>query len=151
MTPHAFVERFGREQASAILRTDDQDKAALAMEAAVRGGFPIIEFTLSIPGAFDLVREFSQRDGLVVGTGTVMDEHQARQSVAAGARFLVSPVVDEAVIAVAGSWESPACRAVTHRPRCCARTAPGPSCASCSRRPPVARPGCGRYWARCRS
>ena len=105
VTPHAFVERFGREQASAILRTDDQEKAALAMEAAIRGGFTIIEFTLSIPGAFDLVREFSQRDGLVVGTGTVMDEHQARQSVAAGARFLVSPVVDEAVIAAAEELE----------------------------------------------
>ena len=115
MTPQAFVERFGREKASAILRTHDQDKAAQAMEAAVRGGFTIIEFTLSIPGAFDLVREFSQRDGLVVGTGTVMDEHQARQSVAAGARFLVSPVVDEAVIATAEELEV-ACMPGCHTP-----------------------------------
>ncbi|MCW8871877.1 MAG: bifunctional 4-hydroxy-2-oxoglutarate aldolase/2-dehydro-3-deoxy-phosphogluconate aldolase [Xanthomonadales bacterium] len=115
MTPHAFVERFGREQASAILRTNDQDKAARAMEAAVRGGFTIIEFTLSIPGAFELVREFSQREGLVVGTGTVMDEHEARQSVAAGARFLVSPVVDEAVIAAAEELEV-ACMPGCHTP-----------------------------------
>jgi 2-dehydro-3-deoxyphosphogluconate aldolase/(4S)-4-hydroxy-2-oxoglutarate aldolase len=115
VTPHAFVERFGREKASAILRTNDQDKAAKAMEAAVRGGFRIIEFTLSIPGAFDLVREFSQREGLIVGTGTVMDEHQARQSVAAGARFLVSPVVDESVIAVAEELEV-ACMPGCHTP-----------------------------------
>jgi Entner-Doudoroff aldolase len=101
LSPDAFLERFGREKASAILRTDDEDKAARAMEAAVRGGFTIIEFTLTTPGVYDLVREFSQREGLVVGTGTVMDEHQARQSVTAGARFLVSPVVDETVIAVA--------------------------------------------------
>lgn len=101
MKPQSFVELLGREKASAILRTDDQDKAALAMEAALRGGFRVVEFTLTIPGVFELVREFSQRDGLVVGTGTVMDEHQARQSVTAGARFLVSPVVDEAVISVA--------------------------------------------------
>jgi len=115
VTPHAFVERFGREKASAILRTSDQDKAAQAMEAAIRGGFTIIEFTLSIPGAFDLVREFAQRDGLVVGTGTVMDEHQARQSVAAGARFLVSPVVDESVIAAAEALEV-ACMPGCHTP-----------------------------------
>ena len=101
MKPQSFVELLGREKASAILRTDDQDKAALAMEAALRGGFRVVEFTLTIPGVFEMVREFSQRDGLVVGTGTVMDEHQARQSVTAGARFLVSPVVDEAVISVA--------------------------------------------------
>ena len=99
MTPSAFAERFGREKASAILRTDDQEKAALAMEAAIRGGFTVVEFTLTVPGVFDLVREFSQRPGLIVGTGTVMEEHEAHQSVAAGARFLVSPVVDERVIA----------------------------------------------------
>jgi len=105
LKPHAFVERFGRAKGSAILRTNDRDKAALAMEAAIRGGFTIVEFTLSIPGAFELVREFSQREGLVVGTGTVMDERDARQSVAAGARFLVSPVVDERVIATANELE----------------------------------------------
>jgi 2-dehydro-3-deoxyphosphogluconate aldolase/(4S)-4-hydroxy-2-oxoglutarate aldolase len=102
VTPDSFVELFGREKASAILRTNCQEKAALAMEAAIRGGFKIIEFTLTIPGVFDLVRDFSRREGLVVGTGTVMDETQAQRSVEAGARFLVSPVVDEAVISAAG-------------------------------------------------
>ena len=98
MTPDAFVEQFGIEKASAILRTNDQEKAALAMEAAVRGGFKIIEFTLTIPGVFELVQDFSRREGLIVGTGTVMDVSQAQRSVEAGAQFLVSPVVDEVVI-----------------------------------------------------
>ncbi len=101
MTPEAFVEQFGREKASAILRTNDQEKAANAMEAAIRGGFRIIEFTLTTPGVFELVQDFSKREGLVVGTGTVMDEAQAQQSVESGACFLVSPVVDEAVISAA--------------------------------------------------
>jgi 2-dehydro-3-deoxyphosphogluconate aldolase/(4S)-4-hydroxy-2-oxoglutarate aldolase len=101
MTPEAFVDLFGKEKASAILRTDETEKAASAMEAAIRGGFRIIEFTLSIPDAYDLVRDFSRREGLVVGTGTVMNEEEAQKSVEAGARFLVSPVVDEAVIAAA--------------------------------------------------
>jgi 2-dehydro-3-deoxyphosphogluconate aldolase/(4S)-4-hydroxy-2-oxoglutarate aldolase len=115
VTPETFVERFGREKASAILRTDDTEKAAQAMEAAIRGGFTVVEFTLTIPGVFDLVREFSQREGLVVGTGTVMEEHEARQSVAAGARFLVSPVVDERVIAAANELEV-ACMPGCHTP-----------------------------------
>jgi Entner-Doudoroff aldolase len=101
VTPDTFVEKFGQEKASAILRTDNADKAAQAMEAAIRGGFRIIEFTLTIPDVYDLVRDFSRREDLVVGTGTVMNTEQARQSVVAGARFLVSPVVDEAVIAAA--------------------------------------------------
>ena len=101
MTPDSFVELLGREKATAILRTNSQEKAAKAMDAAIRGGFKIIEFTLTIPGVFELVQEFSRREGLVVGTGTVMDAEQARQSVDAGARFLVSPVVDENVIGAA--------------------------------------------------
>ena len=101
MSPDAFVRQFGRVKASAILRTDDQENAAKAMQAAIRGGFKIIEFTLTIPGVFDLVRDFSQQEDLVVGTGTVMDVEQAQQSTEAGARFIVSPVVDEAVIIAA--------------------------------------------------
>lgn len=103
MKPEAFVARLGETRASAILRTDSQEKAALAMEAAIRGGFDIIEFTLTIPGVYDLVRDFSSRPGLVVGTGTVMNESEARRSVEAGARFLVSPVVDERVIRAASA------------------------------------------------
>lgn len=98
MKPEAFVERLGREKASAILRTDSQEKAARAMEAAVRGGFTIVEFTLTVPGVYDLVRDFSRREGLVVGTGTVLTAEEARLSVEAGARFLVSPVVDEIML-----------------------------------------------------
>lgn len=101
MTPESFVELLGREGASAILRTDSQERAALAMEAAIRGGFRIIEFTLTIPGVYELVKDFSRREGLVVGTGTVMDAVDAQKSVEAGARFLVSPVMDEAVISYA--------------------------------------------------
>jgi len=101
LTPDAFTEFFGQEKASAILRTDDAEKAALAMEAAIRGGFRIIEFTLTIPDVYQLVRDFSSRENLVVGTGTVMTAEQAHLSVEAGARFLVSPVVDEAVISAA--------------------------------------------------
>lgn len=115
MTPEAFVELFGREKASAILRTNSQEKAALAMEAAVRGGFTVIEFTLTIPGVYELVQDFSQREGLVVGTGTVMDEAEAQKSVEAGARFLVSPVVDDVVISAARDL-GVACMPGTHTP-----------------------------------
>jgi Entner-Doudoroff aldolase len=127
--PEAFVSLLARERATAILRTDDQDKAAQAMEAAIRGGFRIIEFTLTVPGVYELVREFSGRDGLVVGTGTVMDEVEARHSVAAGARFLVSPVVDETVISIAremGVASMPGCATPTEMLR--AHRAGAPLC-----------------------
>jgi len=101
MKPDRFAEYLGQEKASAILRTDNQEKAAKAMDAAIRGGFRIIEFTLTIPGAYELIQDYSRREGLIVGAGTVLDDEQARRSVEAGAGFLVSPVVGENVIRTA--------------------------------------------------
>jgi Entner-Doudoroff aldolase len=101
VTPAAFVELLGRKKASAILRTRDQTLAADAMQAAIRGGFRIVEFTLTIPGALELISEFAVQDGLVVGAGTVLDVEQAEAAVAAGARFLVSPVIDRKVVEAA--------------------------------------------------
>jgi Entner-Doudoroff aldolase len=98
VSPEQFIELFGRQRASAILRTDRAEAAAPAMEAAVRGGFEVIEFTMTTPGALELIEAFSQRKGLAVGAGTVLTVEHARDAVAAGACFLVSPVVDEAIL-----------------------------------------------------
>ena len=99
MTPEEFVEVLGEARASAILRCPSQQAAASAMDAAVRGGFRVIEFTLTIPGALDLVERFSRRQELVVGAGTVLTADEARAAVQRGAKFLVSPVLDREVIA----------------------------------------------------
>lgn len=100
-SPLEFQAAFKAERASAILRTNNTATARMAMNAAVEGGFKIIEFTLTIPHAFTLVREFVQRHGLLVGVGTVLTVEDAREAVAAGASFLVSPVLDPLVIAEA--------------------------------------------------
>jgi Entner-Doudoroff aldolase len=102
LTPQAFVAHFGQLRASAILRTPLADAAGPAMEAAVRGGFAILEFTLTTPGALDLIRGFSRREGLTVGAGTVLTPDDAAAAVEAGAGFIVSPVVDDEVIEAAG-------------------------------------------------
>jgi Entner-Doudoroff aldolase len=99
MRPERFVGLLGEVRASAILRCASRETAARAMEAAVRGGFRIVEFTLTIPGALDLVEEFSRRPDLIVGAGTVLTPDDAREAVRRGARFLVSPVMDPGVIA----------------------------------------------------
>lgn len=101
MTPQEFVAAFADERASAILRTPHGDRAMAAMRSAIEAGFRICEFTLTIPGAFKLIEELAADDDLIVGAGTVLTVEDARRAVDAGARFLVSPVVDESVIAEA--------------------------------------------------
>ena len=100
-TPEHFLQQFHEARASAILRTNDQQTAAQAMEAAVRAGFTIVEFTLTTPGAYELIAEFSKREGLTVGAGTVLTLEDAERAHDAGAAFLVSPVLDVAVIEAA--------------------------------------------------
>ncbi len=116
MNPDRFVARLGEVRASAILRCPSRQAAASAMEAAVRGGFRIIEFTLTIPGALDLVEEFARREELIVGAGTVLTTDEARAAVKRGAQFLVSPVMDQEVVAAglsAGVAVIPGCHTPT--------------------------------------
>jgi Entner-Doudoroff aldolase len=101
MMPAAFVSLLREARASAILRTSVAAAARPAMEAAVRGGFRVVEFTLTTPHALDLVAEFASRPGLVVGAGTVLTDQDAREAVKAGARFLVSPVLDARIVVLA--------------------------------------------------
>lgn len=101
MSSEAFVDAVWEERATAILRTDDQQVAHDAMDAAVRGGFRLIEFTLGCPGPFELIAEFAGRGDVVVGAGTVLKPEDAKRAIDAGAKFIVSPVVDEAVIKTA--------------------------------------------------
>lgn len=102
-TENAFIKRFGEVRCSAILRCRETQMARSAMHAAVEGGFSICEFTFTIPGVLELIREFAKMQGLIVGAGTVLTLEDARRAVDNGASFLVSPVVDEEIIAEARS------------------------------------------------
>ncbi|MBK8974291.1 MAG: bifunctional 4-hydroxy-2-oxoglutarate aldolase/2-dehydro-3-deoxy-phosphogluconate aldolase [Planctomycetes bacterium] len=95
---HPLLEVFERERCSAILRTPHARAVAPAMEAAIRGGFRIVEFTLNTPDALEHVAVFAERPELLVGCGTVLSTDDAERALAAGARFLVSPVADDDVI-----------------------------------------------------
>lgn len=97
--PNETLSHIRHRRVSAIIRTRDEAAARDAMRAAVAGGFRTIEFTLTTPGAFDLISEFSSNSELLVGAGTVLSTRQADDAVEAGARFLVSPVCDPDVVA----------------------------------------------------
>lgn len=103
----AILATIEQARVSAIIRTQDQNLAYEAMTAAVSGGFVMIEFTLTTPGALELIAQFSQQANLLVGAGTVMTTEQARLAVSAGARFLVSPITDRAIIAEASKLNVP--------------------------------------------
>jgi Entner-Doudoroff aldolase len=99
------VDEIGRRRASAILRTNDAEAAAPALAAARRAGFRVIEVTLTVPDALAHVRTLASGGDVLVGAGTVLTVEDARAAVEAGARYLVSPVLDEAVVAAAAALD----------------------------------------------
>jgi 2-dehydro-3-deoxyphosphogluconate aldolase / (4S)-4-hydroxy-2-oxoglutarate aldolase len=95
------LQAIREHRAMAILRCHDHDDGREALAAAVRGGFRVVEVTMSTPGAMDLIRGLARDPDLLVGAGTVMTAEQARAAADAGARFLVSPITDPELVAEA--------------------------------------------------
>src|ERR1035441_7148820 len=74
------------------VRVTSQDLANFAAETVYAAGIPIVEITLTVPGALEVVKDLARRfPDLAVGAGTVLDEEAARLCIEAGARFLTSP------------------------------------------------------------
>lgn len=104
LSPRAAVlDSFAEHRCSAILRTDDKTAVRPALDAAIRGGFRIVEVTMTTPNCLEHIADLcaqSKHDGLdlTIGVGTVLTVDDAKQARAAGAQFLVSPVTDPQVI-----------------------------------------------------
>lgn len=83
-----------------VIRANSPEEALRAIAAIQAGGVPIIEITMTVPGAVDLIAEVARnaRDA-VVGAGTVLDPETARACVEAGASFIVSPALNLDTIA----------------------------------------------------
>jgi 2-dehydro-3-deoxyphosphogluconate aldolase/(4S)-4-hydroxy-2-oxoglutarate aldolase len=96
----AGLDAFGTmkaDRAVAVIRAEriaDPVELARAFAAA---GIRCVEFTLTTPGALEALAAAAD-SGAVVGAGTVLDERQAREAVAAGARFVVSPAFTPALV-----------------------------------------------------
>src|ERR1700740_2516632 len=76
-----------------VVRAASAREARVAAQAVCDGGIPIVEITMTVPGAVDVIRELrkSALSGVLVGAGTVLDAETARRCLGAGAEFLVSP------------------------------------------------------------
>ena len=84
-----------------VIRAPTPELATRAVEAIHRGGIDAVELTMTIPGAIALIDTLVRRfgDQLVIGAGTVLDAKTAHECVAAGAAFIVSPILDLATVA----------------------------------------------------
>ena len=98
-----LIRIFSEDRLVAVIRTSSVDTAEFAARALARAGVRLVEITLTIPDAYELIAKLATDDdfakqGAIVGAGTVLSGAQAEDSLIAGARFLVSPALIPAMI-----------------------------------------------------
>lgn len=81
------------------VRAANAEDALFAAEAVSRGGIPIVELTMTVPNATELIaRLVKKHPKMVVGAGTVLDIETARACLDAGAKFITSPGLDLEIV-----------------------------------------------------
>jgi 2-dehydro-3-deoxyphosphogluconate aldolase / (4S)-4-hydroxy-2-oxoglutarate aldolase len=100
MDKKAVLDRIVTTGVIPVIRAQSADEAASAIAAIQKGGVSVLEITMTVPGAIELIREVARRaTDALVGAGTVLDPESALACIDAGARFIVSPALNLATIA----------------------------------------------------
>ncbi len=98
-TTQEIIERVGLIP---VLRARNSSQAHAIVQAMLAGGVTVVEVTMTVPGAVDLIKELKQDyfGELLLGSGTVTTADEAQATIDAGAEFVVSPSLHPDVIAV---------------------------------------------------
>ncbi len=95
----SLLERLGILGIIPVVKIEDSRQASDLARALLTGGLPCVEITFRTQAAEDSIRKIvAAQPEMLVGAGTVLSLAQARQAVAAGARFIVSPGFDAKVV-----------------------------------------------------
>jgi len=89
-----------------IMRADNSAGLLEAARALVEGGIRALEVTVTTPNALQIIRKLSDEFGkdALVGVGSILDPETARAAILGGAEFLVCPIVNPEVIAMANRY-----------------------------------------------
>ena len=100
----------------AVLRADSHEQAREYMNACVKGGIKALELTYSIPNVNELIEEYKDNKDMIIGVGSVLNGKMAKDSILAGAKYVVSPGYNEEINDVChemGVTYFPGCMTVT--------------------------------------
>ena len=84
-----------------VVRAESAELAMRAVAAIQAGGVDVLEVTMTVPGAIEVIAKLASAFGneCVIGAGTVLDPATANRCIGAGARFIVSPALNLETIA----------------------------------------------------
>lgn len=110
MTRDEICQRVQQVGVVPVVRAGSARLVLHAVEALAAGGIPVAEITLTVPNALAAIAEVAVRfaGSVLVGAGTITSADQARAAIEAGARFIVSPGFDAAIVDAAHGAGVPA-------------------------------------------
>ncbi|MDQ6653207.1 MAG: bifunctional 4-hydroxy-2-oxoglutarate aldolase/2-dehydro-3-deoxy-phosphogluconate aldolase [Acidobacteriota bacterium] len=79
-----------------VVRVESEEEALAVAKVIGEAGIPILEITMTVPGALKVIEKLSERygDQVLIGAGTVLDSQAASACINAGAQFIVSPALN---------------------------------------------------------
>jgi 2-dehydro-3-deoxyphosphogluconate aldolase/(4S)-4-hydroxy-2-oxoglutarate aldolase len=94
------IEKLKESKLVPVLRAPSQEEGLRMAHALVSGGVKVLEVTMTVPGAIDLIAQLSQSlsENILIGAGTVLDPETAEKCRDAGAKFIVSPALNIATV-----------------------------------------------------
>ncbi len=100
MNKKEVIERIREIGIIPVIRADSHAEAETIIKALIAGGINILEVTMTIPNAVELIEQLTgeYKNAAVIGAGTVLDKRTAERCVEAGATFIVSPILDVATV-----------------------------------------------------
>ncbi len=92
-----------------VLRAPSAELAIAAAAAIEVGGVPVLEVTMTVPGAIEVIAAIAKthQGRVLVGAGTVLDPETARACILAGAQFVVSPALNVKTIELCNRYSVP--------------------------------------------
>ncbi len=109
MSKAETLRRIRETRVIPVLRARRHEDAIAIAHAVHQGGIPILEITMTVPGAVDVIRQLVETfgDQVLIGAGTVLDPETARSCILAGAQFVVSPALKLSTIELCHRYAIP--------------------------------------------
>ncbi len=91
-----------------VIRVSSAQEAIDVSDAIKEGGVTLVEITMSVQGAIDVIKDLTKkyRDEIIVGAGTVLDPETGRAALLSGAQFIVSPTLNLDLIELAHRYSA---------------------------------------------
>jgi 2-dehydro-3-deoxyphosphogluconate aldolase/(4S)-4-hydroxy-2-oxoglutarate aldolase len=109
MSKSETLQRIREIKVIPVLRARKHEDAIAIAHAVKQGGVPVLEITMTVPGAVDVIRQLMATFGneVLIGAGTVLDPETARACILAGAEFVVSPSLKISTIEICHRYSVP--------------------------------------------